>query len=162
MKNTTEAKDWTPELRMCCQPPDMLPSDTRLNCLLVAFLGVQVQVNAPLHAQLWDDHQHVYHGQLQSAGVWTPTIVWLSEPPADTYWQWAQASPAPPDHSHHDIAPVAVDSHCPGCGGEVQAPCGVCGAQVPRAPEKRAPLLLARHGGYGAGGARPGPTNPPA
>ena len=87
--------DWTPELRVCCQPPDTLPSDTRLHRLLVALLGVQVQVNAPLHAQLWDDHQHACPGQLQSAGVWAPTIVWLSEPPADAYWQWAQASPAP-------------------------------------------------------------------
>ena len=89
MKDTMEAKDWTPELRVCCQPPNTLPSDTRLHCLLVALVGVQVQVNAPLHAQLWDDHQHASLGQLQSAGVWAPTIVWLSEPPADAYWQWA-------------------------------------------------------------------------
>ena len=27
--------------------------------------------------------------------MWAPTIVWLSEPPVDAYWQWAQASPAP-------------------------------------------------------------------
>ena len=78
-----EAKDWTPELRVCYQPRDTLPSDTRLHRLLVALLGVQVQVNAPLHAQLWDDHHHVSLGQLQSAGVWAPTIVWMSEPPAD-------------------------------------------------------------------------------
>ena len=80
---------------MCCQPPDTLPSDTRLHRLLVALLGVQVQVNAPLHAQLWDDHHHVSLGQLQSARVWAPTIVWMSEPPADAYSQWARASPAP-------------------------------------------------------------------
>ena len=85
MKDTMEAKDWTPELRVCCQPPDTLPSNTRLHRLLVALLGVQVQVNAPLHTQLWDDHQHVSLGQLQSAGVWAPTIVSLSEPPADAY-----------------------------------------------------------------------------
>ena len=54
-----------------------------------------MQVNAPLHAQLWDDHRHASLDQLQSAGVWASTIVWLSEPPADAYWQWAQASPAP-------------------------------------------------------------------
>ena len=62
MKDTMEAKDWTPELRVCCQPLDTLPSDTRLHRLLVALLGVQVQANAPLHAQLWDDHQHVSLG----------------------------------------------------------------------------------------------------
>ena len=28
MKDTMEAKDLTPELRVCCQPPDTLPSDT--------------------------------------------------------------------------------------------------------------------------------------
>ena len=86
MKETMEAKDWTLELRVCCQPLDTLPSDTELHRLLVPLLGVQVQVNAPLHTQLWDDHQHVSPGQLRSAGVWAPTIVWLSEPPADPYW----------------------------------------------------------------------------
>ena len=116
MKDTMEAKDYAPELRVCCQPPDTLPSDTRLHHLLVALLGIQVQVNAPLHAQLWDDHQHVSLGQLHSAGVWAPTIVWLSEPPADAYWQWAQASPAPlvtvtttlPPWPWIAIAPAAV------------------------------------------------------
>ena len=95
MKDTVEAKDWTLELRVCCQPPGTLPSNTWLHRLRVALLGVQVQVNAPLHAQLWDGHQHVSLGQLQSLGVWAPTIGWLSELPADAYWQWAQASPAP-------------------------------------------------------------------
>ena len=28
-------------------------------------------------------------------GVWAPPIFWMSEPPADAYWQWAHASPAP-------------------------------------------------------------------
>ena len=95
MKDTMEAKDWAPELRVCCQPPDALPSDTRLHRLLVALLGVQVRVNAPLHAQLWDDHHHVSLDHLRSAGVWAPTIVWMSAPPADAYWQLAQASQAP-------------------------------------------------------------------
>ena len=104
MKDAMEAKDWMPELQVCCQPPDTLPSDTRLHRLLVALLGVQVRVNAPLHAQL------------QSAGVWAPTIVWMSGPSADTYWQWAQASPAPlvtvtttlPPWPWIAIAPAAV------------------------------------------------------
>ena len=95
MKDTMEAKDWAPELRVCCQPPDALPSDTRLHRLLVALLGVQVQVNAPLHAQPWDDHHHVSLDHLRSSGVWAPTIVWMFAPPADAYWQWAQASPVP-------------------------------------------------------------------
>ena len=58
MKDTMEAKDWTPELPVCCRPPDTLPSDTRLHYLLVPLLGVQVQVNAPLHPQLWDNHRN--------------------------------------------------------------------------------------------------------
>ena len=95
IKDTMEAKDWAPELRVCRQPADTLLSDTRLHRLLMALLGVQVQVNAPLHTQLWDDHHHVSLGQLQSAGVWAPTIVWMSKPPADAYWQWARTSPAP-------------------------------------------------------------------
>ena len=94
MKDTMEAENWAPELRVCYQPLDALPSDTRLH-LLVALLGVQVQVNAPLHAQLWDDHQNVSLGQLQDAGVWAPTIVWLSAQPTEAYWQWARTSPAP-------------------------------------------------------------------
>ena len=60
MKDTMEAKDWTLELRVCCQPPGTLPSDTHLHRLLVALLGVQM----PLHAQLWDDHQHASLDQL--------------------------------------------------------------------------------------------------
>ena len=78
MKETMEAENCGPELRVCCRPPDTLPSDTMLHRLPVALLGVQVQSNAPLHAQLWDDHQHVSLGQLQRARVSAPTIVWLS------------------------------------------------------------------------------------
>ena len=85
MKDTMGAADWAPELRVCCQPPDTLRSDTRLHRLLVALLGVQVQVNAPLHAKLWDDQHHVSLAHLQSAGVWAPTIVWMSAPPAEAY-----------------------------------------------------------------------------
>ena len=40
--------------------PGTLPRDNRLHCLLVALLGVQVQVNAPLHAKLWDDQHHMH------------------------------------------------------------------------------------------------------
>ena len=78
-----EAKDGTPELRVCYQPSDTLPSDTRLHRLLVALLGVQVEVNAPLHTQLCDDHQQGALNQLHSARVRAPTIVWLFEPPVD-------------------------------------------------------------------------------
>ena len=47
MKDTMEAKDWTPELRVCCQPPGTLPSDTRLHRLLVALLGPSAGQRAP-------------------------------------------------------------------------------------------------------------------
>ena len=94
MKDTMEAQKWAPDLRVCCQHPDALPSDTRLHRLLVALLGVQVQVNAPVHAPRWDDHQHVRLGQLHD-GVWTPTIVWPTERRTEAYWQWTQASRAP-------------------------------------------------------------------
>ena len=59
MKETMEAERSAPELRVCCQPPDAMPSDTRLHHLLVALLGVQVKVNAALHSRLLEDHQHV-------------------------------------------------------------------------------------------------------
>ena len=95
MKHTMEAADWVPEFRVCYQPPGTVPSNTRLHRLLVALLGIQVQVNAPLHAQLWDDQHHVSLAQLQSTGVWAPTIVWMAAPPTDAYWHWAQTSQAP-------------------------------------------------------------------
>ena len=50
MHDTMEAASWVPELRVWQQPPDTLPSDTRLHRLLVPILGIQVQVDAPLHA----------------------------------------------------------------------------------------------------------------
>ena len=62
MKDTMEAKDWAVDLWVCCQPPNTLPSDTRVHRLLVALLGVKVQVNTLLHAQLWDDPQHASLG----------------------------------------------------------------------------------------------------
>ena len=40
MKDTMEAGNWAPELRVCCQPPNVLSSDTRLHRLLVALLSV--------------------------------------------------------------------------------------------------------------------------
>ena len=66
-------------------PPDALPRDTRFT-----LLGVQVQVNAPLHARLWDDHQHVPLDHLRGTGVQTPTIIWPSGQPTTAYWQWAR------------------------------------------------------------------------
>ena len=44
--------------------------------------------------------------------------------------------PSPPGDSDRSPATVAVDSHRSGCGGQVQVPCRVCGAQVPRHPQK--------------------------
>ena len=57
-----EAGNRVLDLRPCCDPTGTLPSDTGLHCLLVAFQGFQFHVNAPLHARLWDDHQHVSPG----------------------------------------------------------------------------------------------------
>ena len=42
MKDTMQAADWVPQIRVCHQPPGTLPSDTRLHRLLVALLGIQV------------------------------------------------------------------------------------------------------------------------
>ena len=95
MQDTMEVEEWVPELRVCHQPPGTLPSDTRLHRLLVALLGIQVQVDVPLHARLWSDHHHQSLAQLQLTGVWAPTIVWLAAPPTDAYWQWAKTSLAP-------------------------------------------------------------------
>ena len=69
--------------------------------------------------------------------------------------------PSPPGDSVRGPATVAVDSHRSGCGGQVQIPRRMCGAQVPGAPAQGALVLLAQYGGHGAGGALPGPENPP-
>ena len=81
MQDTMEAASWMPELRVCQQPLDTLPSDTRLHRLLVALLGIQVQVDAPLHAQLWGDHHQESLARLQRTGVRADTIVWMAAPP---------------------------------------------------------------------------------
>ena len=52
-------------------------------------------MNAPLHARLWDDHQHMPLDHLQGTRMLAPIIVWLSEPPTTAYWQWTQTPPAP-------------------------------------------------------------------
>ena len=94
MQDTMETAGWVPELRVCQQPPGTLPCDTRLHRLLVALLGIQVQVDAPLHARLWGDHRQESLAQLQRTGVWAPTIVWMTAPPTAAYWQWAKTSQA--------------------------------------------------------------------
>ena len=66
----------------------------------------------------------------------------------------------PPPCRHRGAAAVSVDGHSPSGRGEIQVPGGVCGAQMPGAPEQGAPLLLPRYGGNGAGGAQPGPAYP--
>ena len=85
MKTTMEAECWAPEFRVCCEPPDAMPSNTRWHRLLVALLGVQVPVNAPLHTRLWEDHQHVSLGHLWVTGVLALAGVWLSGPPTAAY-----------------------------------------------------------------------------
>ena len=160
MHDTMEAASWVPEHRVCQQPPKTLPSDTRLHRLLVALLGIQVQVNASLHAQLWGDHHQESLTRLQHAGVWAPTIVWMAAPPNCRLLAVGQDITGPSCDSHRGIAAVSVDSLSPGGRGEVPIPGGVCGAQVPRAPAQGAPLLLPRYGGSRAGGASPGPCAP--
>ena len=95
MQDTMETAGWAPELRVCQQPPGTLPRDTRLHRLLVALLGIQVQVDAPLHAQLWGDHRQESLAQLQRTGVWAPIIMWMATPPTAAYWRWAKLSQAP-------------------------------------------------------------------
>ena len=64
LQDAMETAGWAPELRVCQQPLGTLPSDTRLHRLPVALLGIQVLVDAPLHAQLWGDHQQESLAQL--------------------------------------------------------------------------------------------------
>ena len=114
-------------------------------------------MNVPLHARLWNDHQHVLLHHLQGMGVHATTIVWLSEQLTAAYWQWAQMLPAPL---------VKVTTTVPqwpwiAITGKIQVPRGVRGAQVPRATVQGARILLAQHSGYGAGRTPPGREDPP-
>ena len=116
LQDTMETAGWAPEPRVCQQPPGTLPSDTRLHRLLVALLDIQVQVDAPLHAQLWGDHRQESLAQLQRTGVREPTVVWTTAPPTAAYWNWASTSQAPlvtvtstlPPFPWIAIAPAAV------------------------------------------------------
>ena len=116
LQDTMETAGWASEPRVCQQPPGTLPSDTRLHRLLVALLDIQVQVDAPLHAQLWGDHRQESLAQLQRTGVRAPTVVWATAPPTAAYWNWASASQAPlvtitstlPPFPWIAIAPTAV------------------------------------------------------
>ena len=51
----------------------------------MALLDIQLQVDAPLHAQLWGDHRQEFLAQLQRTGVRAPTVVWTAAPPAAAY-----------------------------------------------------------------------------
>ena len=95
LQDTMETAGWAPEPWVCQQPPGTLPSDTRLHRLLVPLLDIQVQVDAPLHAQLWGDHRQEFLAQLQRTGVRAPTVVWTTAPPTAAYWNWASTSQAP-------------------------------------------------------------------
>ena len=94
LQDTMETAGWAPEPWVCQQPPGTLPSDTRLHRLLVALLDIQVQVDAPLHAQLWGDHRQESLAQLQRTGVRTPTVVWTTTPPTAAYLNSASTSKA--------------------------------------------------------------------
>ena len=116
MQDTMEAAGWVPDLGVCQQPPGTLPRDTRLHRHLVALLGIQVQVDAPLHTQLCGDLRQESLAQLQRTGVWAPTIVWMAAPPTAAYLQWAKTSRATfvtvtaalPPYPWIAIAPAAV------------------------------------------------------
>ena len=95
LQDTMGTAGWVPEPRLCQQILGTLPSDTRLHRPLVALLDIQVQVDAPLHAQLWGDHQQESLAQLQRTGVRAPTVVWTTAPPTAAYWNWATTSQAP-------------------------------------------------------------------
>ena len=71
-------------------------SDARLHRLMVALLGIQVEVNAPLHTRLWDDDQHVPVEHLRGTKLLAPTIVGQSGPPTMSNSQRAETSPNPP------------------------------------------------------------------
>ena len=132
-----------------------MPTDTRLHRLLVALLGVQVKVNAPLHARFWANHQHVSVEYLQGTRVHAPTILWLSRPPAEAYWQWVRASPAPLVTVITSVQPWP----CADRDGQIQVPRRVRGAPVPQSPVQRAPILLTPHSAYAAGSTPPGPQD---
>ena len=68
MKDIMEAKDWTVELRVCFLAPSALLSNTSLCRLLMALPRVQVQINAPLYAQLWHDYHYVSTCGAQGCG----------------------------------------------------------------------------------------------
>ena len=76
MKDTMEAERWAPNFRVCCHPPNTMPSDSRLHGILVALLGVQVHVDAPLHAGLWAIHQRVSVDHFHVTWLHAPTTVW--------------------------------------------------------------------------------------
>ena len=116
LQDTMETAGWAPEPRVCQQPPGTLPSDTRLHRLVVALLDIQVQVDAPLHAQLWGDYRQESLAQLQRTGVRAPIVVWTTAPSTAAYWNWASTSQAPlvtvtstlPPFPWIAIAPAAV------------------------------------------------------
>ena len=132
---------------MCCQPLGTLPSDTRLHRLLVALLGVQAQVNAPLPPRVTGPSaERGGLGAHHRVDVRAPGRRILALNPGVA---------GLPNHRHHGVAAVSLDSHSPGCSGKIQVPCGVCSAQVPGAPEQGVLVLPTQYGGDSTGGARP-------
>ena len=144
MKDAMEAEHGRRSSGCAASPPDALPSDTRLHRLLVALLGVQVQVNAPLHARMWDDHQHVPLDHLQGIGVLTPTIVWLSGQPTTAYWQWAPTSPTPLITVTNAVPPWPWIAIAPAAVAKFKYPAVCVAHKCPRHPYK-GPLYYSLH-----------------
>ena len=140
LQDTMEAAGWAPEPRVCQQPPGTLPSNTRLHRLLVALLDIQVQVDAPLHAQLWGDHRQESLAQLQRTGVRAPTVVWATAPPTAAYWNWASTSQAPLVTVTSTLPPFLWIAISPAAVARFQYPAECMAHKCPGHPHK-GPLL---------------------
>ena len=134
MQETMEVEEWVPELRVCHQPPGTLPSDTRLHRLLVALPGIQVQVDVPLHARLWRPPPSIPGPAAAHRGLGTHHRV-SGCPPDGRLLAMGQDVASPSRDGHRGAAASPLDSHSPSGSGSFQVPGGMCGAQVPGAPE---------------------------
>ena len=127
MKDAMEAENWALELRVCCQPPDAAPSDTRLHPLggpsgcagagectsARPAVGSCAPALSPGHGGTGAHNRlevrAADNGALAVGGDVT----------------------CPPGCNNHNSAAVAVDCHRSSRGGKIQIPRGVRGAQLP-------------------------------
>ena len=154
MRDTMEAEHGTPELRVCCQPPNALHGDTRLHHVPVALLGVQAEVTAR-HAI--GRPPTLAPGPSLDRAQGCGAHRCLAVKAADNgLLAVGRTSPALLGCGDYSGATVARDCcYCPSRRGQLKVSRGVCGAHVPRTPIQHAPFLLAPHGGEVAGRATP-------